>query len=346
MILPHQDSTITALLVLCMLCWGSWPVFHKMAKKYRFELFYFDFGIGLGVLALVCALTVGSLGFDGFNFSDDLLNARKQEWLFVLLAAMIFNFGNMMTLAAASVAGMAVAFPLAFGVAMIVGAWMNYLGQSEISGILLLGGSLIVVVALISGSAAYSHLKIMQHEALARAGKTKSTQRPNSIKGILLSLVGGLVLGTYAPLLLRAQDPETGVGPYSLLFLFSVGVVVSTFIFNLFFMNLPVEGDPLEIAEYIKTPIKNHLLGLLSGAVWGIGAAAVFVANTPKGDAHPSGPIGLMLQQAAPIVAALWGLLIWREFKGGDTRAKAFAGLMLVLFTVGLALFSVAAAGK
>lgn len=344
MILPHTDSTVIVLLVLCMLCWGSWPIFHKMAKRYRFELFYFDFGIGLGLVALLCGFTFGSLGFDGFNFSDDMLNARKQEWLFAFLAAMIFNFGNMLTLAAASVAGMAVAFPLAFGVAMIVGAWMNFLGQPELSGGLLLGGTLMVILALIVGSSAYSHLKILQHEKLARAGKTKSTRRPNSLKGILLALVGGLVLGTFAPLLLRAQDPETGVGPYSLLFLFSIGVVVSTFIFNLFFMNLPVEGDPLEITDYLKAAIKNHLLGVLSGAVWGAGAIAIFVANTPKGDSHPSGPLGFMLQQAAPIITALWGLTIWKEFKGGDTRAKAFAGLMLVLFTVGLAFFSVAAA--
>ena len=343
MILPHTDSTIIVLLILGMLCWGSWPVFHKMAKKYRFELFYFDFGIGLGFMALLLGFTVGSLGFDGFNFSDDMLNARKQEWLFALLGAMIFNFGNMLTLAAASVAGMSVAFPLAFGVAMIVGGWMSYLAHPAINSTLLLGGSLVVVLALVLGSSAYSHLKIVQHEALARAGKTKSTRRPSSLKGILLALVGGLVLGTFAPLLLRAQDPEDGVGPYSLLFLFSVGVVVSTFIFNLFFMNLPVEGDPLEIADYLKTPIKNHLFGALSGAVWGIGAIAVFVANTPKGDVRPSSAFGFWLAQAAPIVAALWGLLIWKEFKGGDTRAKAFAGLMLVFFAVGLAFFAVAA---
>jgi glucose uptake protein len=344
MILPHKDPTVIVLLVLCMLCWGSWPVFHKLAKRYRFELFYFDFGFGLGLIALICGLTVGSLGFDGFNFTDDMLNARKQEWLFALLAAMIFNFGNMLTLGAASVAGISVAFPLAFGVAMIVHGWMDYLGHPGINSALLLGGTLLVALALILGSSAYSHLKIVRHEALARAGKTKSTRRPSALKGILLAMVGGLVLGTFAPLLLRAQDPEDGVGPYSLLFLFAVGVVMSTFIFNMFFMNLPIEGDPLEIADYLKTPVKNHFWGALSGVVWGIGAVAIFVANTPKGDAHPSGPLALMLQQAAPIVAALWGLLVWREFKGGDTRTKAFAGLMLVFFAGGLAFFSVAAA--
>jgi glucose uptake protein len=343
MILPHTHTSLIVLMILCLLCWGSWPIFHKMAKRYRFELFYFDFGFGLGLVALICAFTVGSLGFDGFNFTDDMLNARKQEWLFAILASIIFNFGNMLTLAAASIAGMGVAFPLAFGVAMIVGSWMHYLGHPGISAALMGTGTLLIVLSLVLGSSAYSHLKILQHEALARAGKTQSTRRPSSLKGILLVLVGGLVLGTFAPLLLRAQDPDDGVGPYSLLFLFALGVFGSTFVFNLFFMNLPVEGDPLEITDYIKAPIKNHLLGFFGGAVWGLGALALFVANTPKGDVRPTGILGPMLAQAAPIVVALWGLVMWKEFKAGDARAKAFAGLMLVLFAGGLTAFSLAA---
>jgi glucose uptake protein len=185
-------------------------------------------------------------------------------------------------------------------------------------------------------------LKILQHEALARAGKTKSTKRPSSLKAILLALIGGSLMGTIAPLLLRAQDPDDGVGPYSLLFLFAVGVIGSTFVLNLFFMNLPVEGDPLEIADYIRTPIKNHFLGALGGAVWALGAAAIFVAKTPKGDIHPNVVLAALLSHAAPIVAALWGLLIWKEFKGGDSRAKALAGIMIVLFAGGLAFFSFA----
>jgi len=344
MILPHTYPTLIVLLVICILCWGTWPVFLKIAKRYRFELFYFDFAIGLGITALFCAFTVGSLGFDGFTFTDDMLNARKQEWLFAVLAAMIFNFGNMLTLASASVAGMAVAFPLAFGVATIVGSWVYYLGHPGLNNTLMIAGSGLLALSIILGSAAYSHLKILQHEALARAGKTKSTRRPSALKGILLALVGGAALGTFAPLMVRAQNPDDGVGPYSLLFLFSLGVFASTFVFNLFFMNVPVEGDPLEISDYIKTPIKNHLLGALGGAVWGLGALATFVANTPKGDIRPTGTLGLALGQAAPIVAALWGLLIWKEFKSGDIRAKAFMGLMLVLFAGGLTFFSLAAA--
>jgi glucose uptake protein len=343
MILPHTDPTLIMLLVMCMLCWGSWPVFLKLAGRYRFELFYFDFAIGLGIVALLCAATVGSMGFDGFNFTDDMLNARKQEWLYAVIASAIFNFGNMLTLGAVSIAGMTVAFPLSFGAALIVGSWMNYLGHGAMSSVLTIVGTVLMIVTLILGSSAHSHLKILQHETLARAGKSKTTRRPSALKAILLALIGGVVMGTVAPLLQRAQDPDDGVGPYSLLFLFAIGVFGSTFVFNLFFMNLPVEGDPLEIADYIRTPIKNHFLGALGGAVWAFGAVAIFVANTPKSDIRPTGSLAGFFSHAAPIVAGLWGLLIWKEFKGGDGRAKAFAGLMLVLFAAGLAFFSFAA---
>ena len=341
MILPHTTGSLIFLMVICMLCWGSWPVLYKLARKYRFELFYFDFAVGLGLTAIVCAFTVGSMGYDGFNFTDDMLNARKQAWLFAFLAATIFNFGNMLMMAAISVAGMAVACPLALGVAMVVGAWMSYLGGTGSAGVLL-GGTLLILLSAILNSSAYSLLKIQQHEVLARAGKTKSTRRPNSIKPIILASVGGLVMGTFAPLLLRAQDPDIGVGPYSLLVLFAMGVGVSTFVFNLFFMNLPVEGDPLEIGDYFKTNLTNHLNGLVAGAVFGLGALASYLAGSPKSDAHLGAPLTPLLAQASAIVAALWGLLVWKEFKGGDGRVKAFAAVMLVLFAGGLVVFSYA----
>ena len=329
-------------MVLCVLCWGSWPVCFKLAKKYRFELFCFDFALGLSLVALICAFTFGSLGFDGFNFSDDLLNARKSEWLYAFVAALIFNFGNMLLLAASSVAGIATAFPLAFGAALIVGSWMDYLGKPGTDATLLIGGSVLILLSLVLNSSAYSHLKILQHERQARAGKAKSTRRPSSAKGILLALVGGIVLGTFAPLLLRSQDPEDGVGPYALLFLFAAGVAASTFVFNLFFMNLPVEGDPLEMGDFIRTPIKNHVLGFAGGAIWGIGALAAFIVATPKGDTHLSAPLGPILAHASPLLVALWGILMWKEFKDGDTRVKAFAAMMLVLFAGGLVAFSYA----
>jgi glucose uptake protein len=346
MILPHNGTSLVILMLLSMLCLGSWPVFYKLTTRYRFELFYFDFSVGLGILALVCAFTLGSMGFDGFDFSDDLLHARKQTWLFAFLAAVIFNLGNMLMMAAIAVAGMAVAVPLAMSLALAAGAWMSYLGQPAMNTELLVGGTLFMLISIILNSSGYSHLRVLQHEVLARAGKAKSTRRPTSRKGILLALIGGLVMGTFTPLLVRAQDPDDGLGPYSLMFIFAAAVAFSTFGFNLFFMNLPVEGPPLEITEYFKGPIKNHFLGLLGGVVWGIGALASFAAASPKGDNHLSGPPWTMLAPAAAIIAALWGLLAWKELKQGDLRVKAFAALTLVLFAGGVLCLSYASAVK
>jgi glucose uptake protein len=343
MILPHTELSLILLLCLSMLCWGSWPVFYKLAGKYRFEFFYFDFAVGLGLLALVAALTVGSMGFDGFSFTDDLMNARKQAWVFAFLSGLIFNCGNMFMMAAISVAGMAVAVPWASGMALVIGYWVAYLGHPGMNTTMLLGGTVLILLSLTLNGSAYSRLRVLQHETLARAGKAKSTRRPGSAKGIVLALIGGLVMGTFAPLLLKAQDPDMGVGPYALLFLFAAAAGLSTCVYDLFFMNLPVEGQPLEIPEYFKEPIRSHTLGVLSGAIWGIGALASFVVATPKGDTHLSGPLGAILVQAAPIIAALWGLLVWKEFKGGDIRIKAFGPLMLVLFAGAVVVFAYAA---
>jgi glucose uptake protein len=342
MILPHSNATLILLMILCVLCWGSWPVLHKITKKYRFELFYFDFGFGLLIFTLICVFSFGSLGFDGFTFRDDFLNARKQEWLYAFLAAMIFNFGNMLLLAAVSVAGMTVAFPLAFGAALIVSSWMNYLSHPGLSTMAMLVGTVLILAAMLFISSAYAHLRVLQHEGLARAGKAKSTRRPTSIKGVLLATIGGVVMGSFTPLLTRAQDPDVGLGPYSVLFLFSLAVLVSTFVFNLFFMNLPVEGDPLEISDYFKTGVMNHVWGAMAGIVWGLGAIASFAAWTPKGDSHLEPPLGIILSNGAPLLAAVLGLAVFKEFRTGDTRVKGLAVVMLVLFACGIVFFSYA----
>lgn len=342
MILPHGNTNLLLLMVLCMLCWGSWPILYKLANRYRFELFYFDFAFGVMVAALVCAFTFGSFGFDGFGLTDDFMNARRQDWVYAFVAAMIFNFGNMTMMASVTVSGIAVAFPLAFGAAMIVSAWMNYLLHPAATAMILLGGTVLVLGSLILDASAYSRRTILQHETQARAGKAKSTRRPSSFKGIILALVGGMAMGSFAPLLGRAQDPDTGLGPFSLLVLFAAGIAVSTFIFNLFFMNLPVEGDPLEISEYFRGRIRNHFLGFMSGAIWATGAAASFVVASPKGLDHLSPPLDTLLRGLAPLIVALWGILVWKEFQGGGARAKAFAALALLFFAGGVVVFSCA----
>src|ERR1700754_4691200 len=111
MILPQTSGSVLVLMVLSLLFLGSWASMFKAAGKWRFELFYFDFAAGLMLAALICSFTFGDLGFDGFNFLDDLQHAGKRQWLFAFMSGVIFNLGNMLLTGAISVTGMTVAFP-------------------------------------------------------------------------------------------------------------------------------------------------------------------------------------------------------------------------------------------
>jgi glucose uptake protein len=329
-------------MILSLVCLGSWANFYKLAGKWRFELFCFDFALGLAAVALILALTAGNLGFDGFNFRDDLMSAGKREWLFGFLGAVLFNFANMLMIAAVSVAGISLTFPVGFGFAFIVGSAISYATGPGVNPAFLFGGCALLALAVILNCSAFSRLGVLKHENQARAGTAKSTRRPSSMQGIILAMLGGGLMGTFPPLLAKAQIVEIGLGPYSLMAIFGVGVLFSTFVFNLFFMNLPIEGDPLEFTAYLKGSMRQHAMGAIGGGLWALGATAALVTTTPKGDTHlPQATLDL-LSQSAPLLAALFGLLVWREYKGGDLRVKLSAVLMLLLFAGGVAAISLA----
>jgi glucose uptake protein len=340
MILPHTNTSVLLILLLSLVCLGSWANLYKLAGKWRYELFYFDFAIGLVIASMILAFTFGNLGFDGFNAVDDLMNAGKRQWMFGFLAAIIFNFGNMLLLAATSLGGMAVAFPMAYGVALIIGGLRT--DTSGAGTLMLIGGCVLVAASIVFDAMAYSQLNILKHEAAARAGKAASTRRPSSLKGIILALVGGLLLGLYSPLLNRAQDPDIGLGPYSLAMIFSLAVAFSAFVLNLFLMNLPVEGDPIEIVEYFRAAPRKHGFGLLAGAVFAIGLVCSFVGTAPKGDTHLGMPLAGFLTLSVPVVAGCWGLFVWKEFRSAETRVKLLALATLILLAAGIAALAVA----
>jgi glucose uptake protein len=342
MILPQTYTTALFLMLLSMLCWGSWANTYKLTGKWRFELFYFDYAFGLLLAAVILAYTFGNLGFDGFAFADDLMHAGKRQWLYGFAAGVIFNFANMLLVAAISVAGMAVAFPIGIGVALIEGVALNYLIRPAGNPTLIFVGCGLVVAAIVVDAMAYRALDLIRHESLAREGKTKSTRRPSSVKGIILALVAGVMMGLFFPLVEKGKEGDLGLGPYSIAFIFALGVFFSTFVFNIFFMNLPVEGDPVEMGEYFKGRAPQHLLGLLGGAIWCCGAVAAFVAASAPPEVHVGPAISYAMGQGATLISALWGLLVWKEFKGADGRVKALIVLMLVLFAAGLAMVSVA----
>jgi glucose uptake protein len=345
MILPGSFAAVLILLIAGMLGWGVWAnTFKATGGKWRFELFYFDFAIGVLLVATLLALTAGSLGFDGFSFADDLRLAGKRQELFGFLGGVVFNLGNMLLLAAVSLTGLAVAFPAAMGFALIVaGAW-NYALNPGGNGALLIVGAAVVAGAIVFDVLAFKTAAAARLKAQIEAGALKSRKRKTSMKGVFLGLAGGLLLGSFGPLIQMGRVGENGLGPYSIGFIFSIGVLFSTFVFNLFFMNLPVQGEPVDIGEYFNAKAGRHVLGALGGIVWYIGMIASLVASRVEGAAHVSTSLSYGLGQSGMVIAALCGLYFWREYPGADTAVKLRLGLMFLLLLAGIGLLSAALA--
>ena len=252
MILPSAYYATLALMFLTMLCWGSWANTFKLTGKWRFELYYFDYSVGVMLAAGIAALTLGTLGFDGFSFRDDLLNASKKQDLYGFLAGVIFNLANMLLVAAISVAGMSVAFPIGIGLALVIGVFWTYAINPQGNATFLFSGALLIVVAIVLSSQAYKLYKLSKLDELVRTGQVKSTRKTVSIKGVFLALFSGVLMGSFYPLVELGKRGDTGLGPYSIAFVFSVGVLLSTFLFNLFFMNLPISGRRLRYLSISK----------------------------------------------------------------------------------------------
>jgi len=349
MTLPHTYLAALLITILSMLCWGSWANTFKLAGKWRFELFYFDFAIGVMLGALIYAFTLGTLGFDGFLFMDDLMHTGRRQWFDGFMGGVIFNLANMLLVAAISLAGMAVAFPIGIGMALIIGVVWNYAIKPVGNPQLLFFGCAIIVAAIVVDAIAYRALGALKFEQMAKAGKVKSTRKRVSIKGVILSILCGLLMGSFFPLVTmgRASDlggtaGEIGMGPYAIGVVFALGVLASTPVFNLFFMNLPVQGEPVEIPAYFRGSLKDHLLGWLGGIIWMTGGMANFVASSAPAEVQVGPATSDALGQGATMVSALWGLLVWKEFEGADARIKMFLVLMMFLFVAGLTVVAIA----
>ena len=326
MFLPETYQAALFLMILSMLCWGSWANTLKLCPGFRFQLFYWDYTIGLAVGAIVWGLTVGSMGHTGLPFLSAVATTPLEAILWAAAGGVVFNVANLLLVAAIDVAGLAVAFPVGIGLALIVGAVSSYLVTPAANPLLLFGGVALVTVAIVLDAAAYR-----KREAGAPAATTR---------GIVLSLVAGVLMGSFYPLVARAmsgpsgQAGAPGPGPYAVALFFAAGVVISTFPANLLLMARPLDGKrPVNGAEYWKASIGWHVAGVLGGAIWCTGAVANFVAS----GAHIVGPaVSYSIGQGATMISACWGVFVWHEFAGAPRSAKTLLLFMFVFFLLGL----------
>ncbi len=349
MILPASYYSALLLIILSMICWGSWANTTKLAGKWRFELFYFDYSFGVLLTAVIAAFTFGSLGIE-LSFMDNLLITGKRQIAYGFAAGVIFNLANMLLVAAIAVAGLAVAFPVGIGLALVIGVVWNYILNPQGNPVMLFTGSALVVAAIVVDALAYkAHAKAMARQPepelakMARSrGRIVKAKAPSSLQGILLSLAAGLLMGSFYPLVEMSKAGELGLGPYAVGFVFAVAVFLSTFVFNLFFMNLPVQGDPIYFSSYFKGTRRQHLLGVLGGCIWCTGTISNFVAASAPASVNVGPAISYALGQGATMISALWGLLVWKEFAGAIGRTRTLIVLMLILFLAGLMTISLA----
>lgn len=343
MILPGSQLYNLILLAFGMLCLGTWANTFRMTSKWRFELYCFDFAIGALLAALLIGFTFGSLGWDGFALTDDLRIAAKQKEAYAVGAGMVFNLGNMLILGALSVAGVTVAYMIGLGIMLTAGMAITYFTSPSGDGALLAGGAVLVLIAAVLLAVSTRMQSLSRLVIQAREGKTKSTRKAVSVKGLVLALVGGLAASICFPLINTARDGENGLGPYTLGLFFAVGIAFGTAMFNLFFMNLPVQGEPIELTAYFRGKAKFHWLGVLGGILFYIGLASTLIVARAEGR-NILPPVTIRaVTLAAVVVGVLWGLLRWKEFAGAGTRVRTLLAIALFLFVAGIAGLSAAA---
>jgi glucose uptake protein len=333
MFVVHSYPLAVVFCVLTMFCWGSWATTKKLTRPdWRFELFYWDYTLGVVLLTLILGLTLGSSGPEGRAFVADLTQASSASIVSALLGGAIFNLANILLVAAIEIAGMAVAFPVGIGLALIIGVILNYRAAPVGSVALLSTGVLLVTVAIILVAVAYRRLP---GGALV-AGKS-------STKGLLLSVACGVFMGMFYRFVAAAMyaDPthaEHGkMGSYAAVFVMAVGILLSSFVWNTFAMKKPFVGAPVSFRDYFAGSFGTHLTGVLGGMIWGAGTSLNLIASGRAGFAISYG-----LGQGATMVAALWGVFIWKEFRTAPAGTSTLLAAMFASFLTGLALIVLA----
>jgi glucose uptake protein len=326
MFIINSYSLAVLFCVITMLCWGSWANTMKLSSKnWPFQLYYWDYSIGLVLTSLLLALTLGSTGENGRGFAEDLSQADVTALGSALLGGVVFNLSNLLIVAATAIAGMAVAFPIAVGLALVIGVVVNYIAVPVGDPWLLFIGLALVVMAIVVDAVAY--------------GKLPAAKQSVG-KGILISVLSGILMGFFyrfvaSSMVENVVTPEAGkITSYSAMFVFTVGIFLSNFLWNTLFMVKPVKGDPVKYSEYFTMgTTKLHLIGIAGGLIWCVGMSLNLIASSEAGYAISYG-----LGQGATMIAAAWGVFVWKEFAQAPKGTGKLIAAMFTLFILGLAL--------
>ena len=354
MFLVESFGLAVAFCVVTMLCWGSWANAQKLVdSKWRYELFYWDYVFGVVAAALIFGLTMGANGELGRSFCADLKQANGAAIGWAFAGGVVFNIANILLVAAIAIAGMSVAFPVGIGLALVLGVLWNYVANPAGSGdsTLLFVGVGLVTLAIITSALSYRK----RDAALqAEGGEKKPIGKGLTLAvvcGVLMSLFSYFVANSMAKVeldgalidptfenLAKAAEVGAGLeagkmGPYAANMCFALGVLISNFFVMPYLMKKPFVGEPVEKGAYFKGSFRNHFWGWIGGAVWAVGMTFSVVAAGAVSMAIAYG-----LGQGATLVSAIWGVFIWREFKGASKDVVRMLAAMFVFFVVGLGL--------
>ena len=326
MFILDSYSIAVVFCIITMLAWGSWANTQKLASStWRFELYYWDYVFGILLFALLFGLTAGSTGSMGRPFLEDISQGSWENLGSAFLGGVLFNLANILLVAAIVIAGMSVAFPVGIGLALVIGVVVNYIDAPLGDATILFSGVGLIVLAIILNAWAY--------------GKLSASQEKVPTKGLVLSVVAGCLMGLFYKYVANSMFPDFTVplegklSPYTAVFVFTLGILVSNFIFNTVLMKKPVEGSPVNFGDYLRGSRKDHLMGIFGGIIWCVGMSFSILASDKAGPAISYG-----LGQGATVVAALWGIYIWKEFKGAPKGVPSILNLMLLVYVLGLAL--------
>jgi glucose uptake protein len=316
MFTPPTFTIALLMTVASAVCWGSWANTYKGVKNYRFELFYWDYAVGIFLISLVGALTLGSTGHDSTSFLINVHSADNSNILWTMVGGAIFNLANLLLVAAIDMAGLAVALPVSIGIALVVGTMLSYILQPKGNFLFIAIGVACALIAVILDGKAFGSLP---------GGRTASK------KSIVICVVSGVLMGLWNPFVAYGATRGHALTPYSSVVFLTLGALLSCLIWNVIFMKWPLVGEPVGFGGFFTAPASGHLLGLLGGIIWGTGTVCNVVAGGSAGFA-----LSYAIGQSAPMVGALWGVFAWKEFAGAGSKAKIFLTLMFVFYAVAI----------